>query len=72
MLKGKGQIGINSIKTFDKECDNLSNCTSGKKKVYEHSLGGPANNIMNSCIQSSETEPLVKVATAGNGATYPV
>ena len=69
---GKGQIKLNSITKFDKERDSLSNHTSGPQNVYEHNIGDKSSNILNSCIQSSETEPLVKVATTGNGATHPV
>ena len=72
--EGKGQIKVNSITNFDTaERDNLGNFSSGgQQNVYEHNLGDKPNNILNSCIQSSETEPLVKVATTGNGATHPV
>ena len=64
----KGQIKVNSITKFDTAESNRR----GQQNLYEHNLGDKPNNILNSCIQSSETEPLVKVATTGNGATHPV
>jgi hypothetical protein len=74
VAEGKGQVKVNSITNFDTaERENLGNYTSsGQQNMYEHNLGDKPNNILNSCIQSSETEPLVKVATTGNGATHPV
>ena len=73
--EGKGQSKVHSITKFDRlsERESLGNYTSGgQQNMYEHNLGDKPNNILNSCIQSSETEPLVKVATTGNGATHPV
>jgi hypothetical protein len=78
IAEGKGKIKVNSITKFDtervSERENLGNYTSsgGQQNVYDNNLGDKPNNILNSCIQSSETEPLVKVATTGNGATHPV
>ena len=66
IAEAKGQIKINSNFEGSTEREN-----SGKN-MYEHNLGDKSNNILNSCIQSSETEPLVKVSTTGNGATHPV
>ena len=69
---GKGQIRGGSIKSFGTESDTFSNYRSGRQVVCEPNLGDKSSDILNSCIQSSETEPLVNVATTGNGSTHPV
>ena len=48
------------------------NHIGGKQNAYEHNLAGNSSNVLNSTIQSSETEPLVKNPTGNGAATHPV
>ena len=62
MLEKKNeQVRVNStISNFDSDSSGLMNNLGGK------------HNTMNSSIQSSETEPLVKSPTGNGAATHPV
>ena len=71
--RGKEQVRINSnIKNIESDNGAMMNHLGGKQNVYEHNVGGKPSNIINSAIQSSETEPLVKSPTGNGAATHPV
>ena len=70
-LKSSSRAQMN--KHSNEVSNDLINHTSGNEQnMYASNLEDKSNTMLNSCIPSSETEPLVKVKTTGNGATHPV
>ena len=70
-LKSSSRAQMN--KHSNEVSNDLINQKSGNEQnMYASNLDDKSNTMLNSCIPSSETEPLVKVKTTGNGATHPV
>ena len=68
----RGQIKGGGIKSVGTENDNYCSYNSGSPPRCEGNRDDKSSELLNSCIQSSETEPLVNVTSTGNGSTHPV